>query len=475
MKKIYLLILLAVSMCFASLNVTRYDNGEIGGLYYTPSFKIKNMGSSPIDGYKIYVYFMTDDIDARPVLTNGSDPSARVESMNDHVYRVVINHSNSRILSGMSTPILANPDILPTFFTVKAQNITTKKKGWYPYPWKGKDIVIESSDGTVLYNVHPDFKSRVGVLVGSASDCASGFAPSITIDVEDKNNKTEVLPESEGAPLGITFVGKKNNKVKFQYCAVSAKKLPRAIYDYVVLKLDSNCPDGTYWFTRHHDAEDSNNDNSYEGAIWPNKVYRDVDLEYCYVLASVNTTTKFPFGIQYGVFANPPSWVSPNIVHSAVYMDDEDHNNENELYYNFNTSSHGGGVVSAIGDIVELEDNGKNTIYRVIRWNPYLSKSAAEIADAPISAEKTLVAAVPHAPAIKGLNRSAVAVELKSEGNVKVSIVNANGSVIANIAQENLQPGVHQIKWNSGMVPSGRYIVKVEQNGMVNAKNVILK
>jgi hypothetical protein len=47
--------------------------------------------------------------------------------------------------------------------------------------------------------------------------------------------------------------------------------------------------------------------------------------------------------------------------------------------------------------------------------------------------------------------------------------------VIANIAEKNLQPGVHQVKWNSGMVPGGRYVVKIEQNGMVDAKNVILK
>ena len=47
--------------------------------------------------------------------------------------------------------------------------------------------------------------------------------------------------------------------------------------------------------------------------------------------------------------------------------------------------------------------------------------------------------------------------------------------LIVGIAQENLQPGVHFVKWNSGIVPNGRYIVKIEQNGMVSAKNVILK
>lgn len=143
--------------------------------------------------------------------------------------------------------------------------------------------------------------------------------------------------------------------------------------------------------------------------------------------------------------------------------------NENEWYYK-NVPTH---LQSAFQNIMK----GSNyTVYNVIKWTgSSLSRSAAEVAESPISADQPLVVAAPLAPAIKGLDRSAVAVELKSEGKVKVSIVNVNGSVIANIAQESLQPGIHQIKWNSGMVPSGRYIVKIEQNGMVNAKNVILK
>ena len=79
------------------------------------------------------------------------------------------------------------------------------------------------------------------------------------------------------------------------------------------------------------------------------------------------------------------------------------------------------------------------------------------------------------APMVKGLDRSAVAVELKSAGDVRISIANVKGAIVANIVENNLQAGVHQIKWNSGVIPNGRYIVTVKQNGMVNAKNVILK
>ena len=112
----------------------------------------------------------------------------------------------------------------------------------------------------------------------------------------------------------------------------------------------------------------------------------------------------------------------------------------------------------------------------MIKWTgsdqAMLAKSA-EVAGNSVNS--AYVAAAPLAPAIKGLNRSVVSVELKSAGDAKISVVNVNGAQIANVVEKNLQPGVHQVKWNSGMVPSGRYIVKVEQNGMVNAKNVILK
>jgi hypothetical protein len=120
-------------------------------------------------------------------------------------------------------------------------------------------------------------------------------------------------------------------------------------------------------------------------------------------------------------------------------------------------------------------DGTHDTQYNVIKWTGSLAKSAGIAHADNIAVENTLVAATPLAPAVKGLNRNVVAVELKSAGDVKVSVVGVNGAVIASIAEKNLQPGVQQIKWNAGMVPSGRYIVKIEQNGMVNAKNVILK
>ena len=469
------LVLLAASMSFASISVQGDESGMPGASnIYAPKFRIKNNDSKPTEGFKIYAYFMSEnDIpDGDLELDNKKYPRARLDpTLKGNIRRVIVDYSDYSIPAGAYFPVPANPDELTTIFEIKRKSGTSV----FSYPWRRgmKDIVIEFA-GVEVYNRHPDFKSRVGVFVRNFNDCASGYNPVVRLDVEDNNNLSKVVA-GDVKPKGIGFLD--NNYVTFNYCAVSAKNLPKTAYDYMVLKLDKNCPDGTYWVTRHHDAEDHNNKNTYWRYVWPSKIGRDADFEYCFVPKSSPTNTKFPFGAQYGVFANPPSSVNiPKIVRSKILIDDEDNDNENSWDY------HGAGwLKSQIDEIMrdscdKKNPTRKNTIYHVIKWGTDLSKSAeVEVAEFPISAEKSLVAAAPFAPAIKGLDRSAVSVELKSEGKVKVSIVNANGSVIANVAQESLQPGIHQIKWNSGMVPSGRYIVKVEQNGMVNARNVILK
>ena len=137
---------------------------------------------------------------------------------------------------------------------------------------------------------------------------------------------------------------------------------------------------------------------------------------------------------------------------------------------NYNSWDYYSASNSIIDRIKRFADGEKNTEYGVVKWVKNLKKSADfEEAYTP------MVTVLPAAPSIKGLDRSAVAVDLKSAGALKVSIVDINGAVIAHVAQENLQAGSHYVKWNSGLVPSGRYVVKVEQNGMVDAKSVILK
>ena len=76
---------------------------------------------------------------------------------------------------------------------------------------------------------------------------------------------------------------------------------------------------------------------------------------------------------------------------------------------------------------------------------------------------------------VVGLNRFVVMFELKSAGRAVVSIMDADGSVIAKLVSENAQPGLNSLKWNSQNVPSGRYMVTIEHNDSVDGKNVVLK
>ena len=76
---------------------------------------------------------------------------------------------------------------------------------------------------------------------------------------------------------------------------------------------------------------------------------------------------------------------------------------------------------------------------------------------------------------LKGLDRTTVAFELKSAGKAVVSIIDADGAVVATLVSENARAGYNSLNWNSGSVPSGRYTVTIEHNGSVSGKSVLLK
>lgn len=76
---------------------------------------------------------------------------------------------------------------------------------------------------------------------------------------------------------------------------------------------------------------------------------------------------------------------------------------------------------------------------------------------------------------LKGLSRTSVGFELKSGGKAVITIMDADGAVVAALINENAQPGYNYLKWNSENVPSGRYMVTIEHNGSVSGRNVVLK
>ena len=479
MKKIYLSILLAVSMSFAGLKVVGPYLVDVN--YQKASFKITNKGGSKVSGFKVTAYITACGYSKgltipEDLLQLHGGKITSTTRLSASLYKVNIDFSKQTIPANGSFP--SNGSYLEMTLRNYAGGAfcsarTTISNSSQP---KGDDdqpnIVVKDLSGKTLWGkaVKDDGNKRVGVLhngIPKSNSCGTNLDKEdvIILDTENGGANTHVSSGYSNPP-GIEIESK--SLIKFSFC--SQDSTPPAAFDYIVLKKDKYCPPGTYEFGRYHDAEDNNNKNSFVGDIWPSVIDRNATLYFCFVPKSNDYKKVYPYVKEYGVFANP-NWT--NVLTSEVFVDDEDDDNENKWIGLDKLSKD---IQKRIKKIMKDDDKKKNTIYHVAMWNGIpLSKSAADVAESPISAGQPLVAAAPLAPAIKGLDRSAVAVELKSEGKVKVSIVNVNGSVIANIAQESLQPGIHQIKWNSGMVPSGRYIVKIEQNGMVNAKNVILK
>ncbi|PBC74352.1 DUF6973 domain-containing protein [Fibrobacter intestinalis] len=196
--------------------------------------------------------------------------------------------------------------------------------------------------------------SKIAVLKGEGSSCKDSLR--IYLDLEDSNNGNKII-SGDPNPLGIS-VG--NGGVTFSFCTLDLgdESIPRVPYDYVVLRMDKDCPEGTYAFRRHHDAEDDDNGNSYSGELGPNVVTKNVSLEFCFVPADLNSTLDYPFSKEYGVFAN---FSTANIVHSEIRLDDEDSHNANSWNW-YDTPSD---IQSRITNII----NGKvNTIYNAVKW-----------------------------------------------------------------------------------------------------------
>ena len=355
----------------------------------------------------------------------------------------------------------------------------------------GKDVVYHTIKWTGDEKVLPPMSSLWRTTIGVKASCQREFT--ITLDVENHNNNTKVTAGSSDHP-GIDLEG----HVDFDYCVIDASnKSLYAQYDYVVLRTSQFCPLGSKSFARYHDTENSKNKNAPKGssAVWPSVIDDNARLEYC--LVSKRSDGKaYPFSASYGVFANNPG--VNNIIYTEFRVDDEDDVSctKEELWQEPVPKFDEEG--NYIGDDLQdyyrcvekrnnnhwyfrnrslryveniMYDDGKDTYFRYIHWNGKSLKKEANM----VVVEQAAPAAQPLSPEIKGFDHSAVTVELKSAGSVNVSIVNLKGAVVANIARENLQPGFHSLEWHSGIVPNGRYIVTVKQNGLVSAKNVILK
>ena len=311
---------------------------------------------------------------------------------------------------------------------------------------------------------------EVGVLGFAGQKCPSGNSYDfyVFLDTEDHKSTTGVSGDNQDTQTPAGFrIGKKKN-VHIFFCIMDSRNLRPVPYDYAVLRYDMDCPNGAKKFRRHHDTEDSDNCNSSGGSIWPSAVYRDVDLEFCYMPATPGATAEFPLDGQYGVFAD---YKSNAVARSVVRIDDEDSKNKNGWNW-YGATSNEQRLIKRIVEPYDEKRNGhEDTRYHVSWRMASLAKLGG--VDAPAVAE--VAADKPVAAELKGFDHSSVSFELKSAGNAVVSIVNINGAVVAKVSKENLQPGVHSVEWHSGIVPNGRYVVTIEHNGVTSGKNVILK
>lgn len=514
MNKFLLVILFVTSACFA-LNVV----GEVSekeyivddGLPHSPGylkipnthyFRLDNKGGKKIEGFKVYYYidtYLTQKHDYqyhyRKKLVEGTNELAgggKVTSdrPSEYVFRIIFDYSKVTIGAGASFP--ENGKYQTWTLNEVEKRYVVQKLGLEEKQLKNiklDNYVVESLSGEVLYGKHPKNNSRIGVLGSSvfemkeysgANLCSSRGWTEISLDVEDHKNRTRIV-NGDKYPASISLTG---GHIRFVYCALNYKEIPRVPFDYVVLKLDVNCPEGTYPFRRRHDTEDSDTDNSVNGyGAWPSSVGDNASLEYCFVPADSKSKVKFPFindfsdfHTGFGVLAN---YSSPDIAHTEIYIDDEDDDNNNSWNWY-------GASKDIQKRIRKIMDGSSNTTIHVAKWKGNggwgLKKESSKNADALIVADNqfkvsdaVLKESRVVAPVIKGLDRSAVAVEMKTAGNVVVSIINVNGAVVAKIASENLQQGIHYIKWNSGIIPNGRYVVIAKQNGVVGAVSAVLK
>ncbi|MCF0223593.1 MAG: PDZ domain-containing protein [Fibrobacter sp.] len=76
---------------------------------------------------------------------------------------------------------------------------------------------------------------------------------------------------------------------------------------------------------------------------------------------------------------------------------------------------------------------------------------------------------------LKGFSRKAVSFELKSAGAANITIMSAEGEIVATLRMDDARPGFNTLNWNGANVPSGRYMVTIEHNGSVSGKNAVLK
>jgi len=76
---------------------------------------------------------------------------------------------------------------------------------------------------------------------------------------------------------------------------------------------------------------------------------------------------------------------------------------------------------------------------------------------------------------LKGFSRNVISFTLKTAGTTVVKVSGSNGEEVASVRVDNAPAGFNSVAWNSENVPSGRYMVSIEQSFGVAGKFAVLK
>ena len=245
---------------------------------------------------------------------------------------------------------------------IEAQNSSDPSKDDYAPPAAG-----EEPSGASNADDSESVGSVSSLLVAGRYDIgviANGTCPNpvtIYMDDEDSSNNSS----------RTGWVGSINSQTRFNFCRVDGSVFRGvgwcSMSDYAVLKLGSDCPVGSFEFTRNFDNEDTSNNNSSSGGIAPSTQNSGgTSLKFCafihYPLAKCtggSPPVEFPnVGFSYGVFAQPLIYGA--LETGQIYTDDEDSGNRNSWDLS-KLPSHGPGVVA------ELMSGSSNTTLKTVR------------------------------------------------------------------------------------------------------------
>ena len=76
---------------------------------------------------------------------------------------------------------------------------------------------------------------------------------------------------------------------------------------------------------------------------------------------------------------------------------------------------------------------------------------------------------------LKAFTRNTISFTLEAEGSAVVKVSDPNGEVVATVRVDNASVGYNTVSWNSENIPSGRYMVSIEQSFGVSGKFAVLK